>query len=61
MTVDSNLHNGWLLVKLPNLNHITVVTKSEDCVLICKRDSDNHLNLGEMTAAAILPRNLNYA
>lgn len=21
MTVDSNLHNGWLLVKLPNLNH----------------------------------------
>lgn len=57
MTIDNNLYNGWMLVNLPNLNH-RCDQNSEDYVVTCKRDT---LNLGEMTAAAILPRNLNYA
>lgn len=58
MTIDNNLYNGWMLVNLPNLNHRCDQKSSEDYVVTCKRDT---LNLGEMTAAAILPRNLNYA
>lgn len=57
MTIANNLYNGWMLVNLPNLNH-RCDQNSEDYVVTCKRDT---LNLGEMTAAAILPRNLNYA
>lgn len=50
-------------MKLPNLNHHYHCNRksSEDHMVICKRDNYYHLNLGEMTAAAILPRNLSYA